>query len=510
LNFPIYIAKRYFNPKHQGIYYIILLGFIFLGLGFIGLGIVHYLFFRDFISNNLPNLSKFHATIPMLVEISFVFYIVFLFLKFYKSLILRIVFAIVGSLTGLGLPVILAIFLYKAALKKIPNIINLMSAISVMVVSFGTMALVIVLSVFNGFDDVIKSLFNSFDPDLKISLVEGKTFQIGHPTLKNLEAIKGIVAYSKVVEESVLLKYGEKQFPATMKGVDSNYIKTNGIDTMIVDGAFTLTDEKGQYAVIGQGIAYYLQVGLKFITPLNVYFPRKEANISMNIENAFNHKYIFPSGIFAIEQERDNKYMIVPIKFAFELLEDSLSISAIEIKVSKNAETDEVKASLRHLLGNRFKIQDRYDQQELFYRIMKYEKWAIFMILAFILVIASFNILGCLSMLIIEKKKDISTLNSIGAGKLLIRRIFLYEGMMISFFGAVIGLILGLIVCWLQIKFGFISLEGSGSFIIDKYPVSIRVTDIFFAFITVLGIGYLAARYPVKYIIRNYLPENNL
>ena len=374
-------------------------------------------------------------------------------------------------------------------------------------VTIGMMALVIVLSIFNGFDDLIKKLFNSFDPDLKVTVIEGKTFKADESKLKKLPEIDGVAVYSKVIEENVLLKYGEKQYPATLKGVDDNYIKTNGIDTMIREGKFVLYDKKSQYAVIGQGIAYYLQVGLKFITPITIYFPRKEANISMNAENAFNQKYIYPSGIFSIEQERDAKYVIVPIHFTYDLFDDSTSISALEIKTTNNASLDVVQDKVKALFGKEFKVQNRYQQQELFYRIMKYEKWAIFMILAFILMVASFNIIGSLSMLIIEKKKDISTLNSVGAHNLLIRRVFLYEGMMISFFGAVIGLILGLFVCWLQIKFGLIRLQGSGSFIIDAYPVSIRVIDILLAFITVLGIGYLAAWYPVKYIIRKYLPE---
>ena len=392
--------------------------------------------------------------------------------------------------------------------KKSHNAINIISAISIAGVTIGMMALVIVLSVFNGFDDLIKSLNNSFDPDLKVSILEGKTFQPNDQTLKKLSEIEGVSVYSKVVEENVLLKYGDKQYPATLKGVDHNYIKLNGLDTMIRDGKFMLEDNKNLYAVVGQGIAYYLQVGLKFITPLIVYYPKKDASISMDMNDAINQKYIFPSGIFGIEQEYDAKYMIVPIKFAYELFEDSVSVSAIEIKTVKSENLDQIQAQVQQLFGNGYKVQNRQQQQELFYRIMKYEKWAIFMILTFILMVASFNIIGSLSMLIIEKKKDISTFHSIGADSLLIRRIFLYEGMMISFFGALIGLILGLFVCWLQIKFGLIRLQGGGSFIIDAYPVSISVGDILLAFITVLGIGYLAAWYPVKYIIRKYLPEN--
>lgn len=391
--------------------------------------------------------------------------------------------------------------------KKSHNAINIISAISIAGVAVGMMALVIVLSVFNGFDDLIKTLNNAFDPDLKISVTEGKTFVPQRSTLDQLSKIAGIAVYSEVIEENVLLKYGDKQYPATLKGVDHNYIKINGLDTMVREGKFLLEDDKNEYAIIGQGIAYYLQVGIKFITPLQVYYPKKDATITMNINDAISQRYIFPSGIFNIEQDYDAKYMIVPIKFARDLFGDATSISSIEVRVSDKENINAIQANVQKLFGASFKVQNRQQQQELFYRIMKYEKWAIFMILTFILLVASFNIIGSLSMLIIEKKKDISTFHSMGADSLLIRRVFLYEGMMISLFGAIIGLLLGLFVCWLQIKYGLIRLQGSGSFIIDAYPVSIRIGDILLAFITVLGIGYLAAWYPVKYIIRNYLPE---
>jgi lipoprotein-releasing system permease protein len=388
--------------------------------------------------------------------------------------------------------------------KKSHNAINIISAISVTGVTVGTIGLIIVLSVFNGFDDLIRSLFNAFDPDLKVTIVEGKHFPIDQNVLKKLSEIKGVVAFSKVVEDNALLKYGEKQFPATIKGVDQNYLKVNGMDSMIVEGNFTLQDKHRPYAIVGQGLAYYLQIGLKFINPIIVYVPPKNATVSMNP----NQKFIFPSGIFAVEQEHDAKYMIVPLKFAYELLEDSTSLTAVEIKTAKSGNHEKIQGEIQHLFGPKFIVKDRYQQNELFYRIMKYEKWTIFMILSFILMIASFNIVGSLSMLIIEKKKDISTFQSIGADRQLIGRIFLYEGFIISFIGALLGLLLGLAVCWLQMKYGLVKLQGSGSFIIDSYPVAIRIPDIIFVFVTVMVIGYLAAWYPVRFIIRKYLPEN--
>ena len=393
--------------------------------------------------------------------------------------------------------------------KKSHNAINIISAISVVGVTIGTAALIIVLSVFNGFDDLIKSLYNSFDPDIKITSVEGKTFVPNANQLKQLSNLSGVAVWSEVIEENVLLKYGEKQYIATMKGVDSRYNKVNGIDSMIVEGDYKLRDKNEWLAVIGQGVSYYLQTGLKFITPIEVFLPRKNAYQTINPQNAFNHKIIYPSGVFSVEQEIDAKYMIVPIEFARELTEDTSAISAIEIKLTDDAQKEKVQKNIQKIFGRQFFVKDRFQQKAIFYRIMKYEKWAIFMILSFILLIASFNVIGSLSVLIIEKKRDIGILHSMGASKKLLERIFLYEGLMITFFGCLIGLILGLIVCLVQIVFEPLKLQGSGSFIIDAYPVSIHGIDILFILVTVMLIGYAASHYPVKLIIRRYLPENS-
>jgi lipoprotein-releasing system permease protein len=370
------------------------------------------------------------------------------------------------------------------------------------------MALIIVLSVFNGFDDLIQTRFNSFDPDLRITKKEGKTFPYDSLKLKQLSRIPEIEVFSKIIEENVLLKYGERQYIATVKGVDANYSKTNGIDTMMVDGEFVLEEKGAPFAVIGQGVAYYLQVGLNFVNPIMVYVLRKDAPISANPRNAINQEFIYPSGVFSIEQERDMKYMIVPLRFAQKLLEDSLSLSAIEIKIKKGADSDLIKSKIHEIFDDSFTVKNRYEQQELFYRIMKYEKWAIFFILSFILIVASFNVIGSLAVLIIEKRNDIGILNSMGANKKTIQRIFQAEGLFISMSGAVLGLILGLFICWAQMHFGLLKLEGSGSFLIDAYPVSIRFIDVIAVFITVLLIGLLASKYTVKIVVQRYLLQH--
>ncbi|MDX2443287.1 MAG: FtsX-like permease family protein [Bacteroidales bacterium] len=392
--------------------------------------------------------------------------------------------------------------------KKSQNTINVISTISVVGVSIGTMALIVVLSVFNGFDSLVHSLFNSFDPDLKITIKEGKRFSSDLPSIEELKNTEGVLYLSEVVEENALLKYGKKQYIATIKGVSEDFLKMSGIDTMIIDGNFSLKQGKNEYAVVGQGIAIKLTIGLNFVNPIVVYVPKREGRVSMNPEKAFNRRYIFPSGIFAIQQDFDSRYMIVPIEFARELLDFTTEVSALEIKIDPAYDSDDVQARVKEIMGESYDVKNRFEQEELLYKIMKTEKWAIFFILTFILVVASFNVIGSLTMLIIEKKKDISILRSMGAEITRIRNIFLYEGWLISVLGAITGLTIGVLIIWLQKEFGLIKLQGSGSFVIDTYPVEIVLFDFILVFITVIGIGYLAAWYPVRYITRKYVKQN--
>jgi len=374
--------------------------------------------------------------------------------------------------------------------KKSHNAINLISGISVLGVAVGTMALIVVLSVFNGFDDLIRSLFNSFSPDLQITVIEGKTFDPGTEKFNEIKNLEGVADFAEVLEDKALLRYNQKQTIATVKGVSENFEDISGVDSMIVAGDFILTGEGENYTIIGQGIAYFLNVNIdidiNYQFPIAVYVPRRTKQVTLNPEQSIHKKYIFPSGIFSIEQNYDSKYIIVPLNFARELFEFKNEVSAIEVKLKNDANLKTIQNKIKNILGDEFEVKNRYEQNELFYKTMQSEKYVIFLILVFILVVASFNVIGSLTMLILEKKFDISTLRSLGTDLSVIKKVFLYEGCLISIIGAVIGLVTGLLVCWLQIKYKLVRLEGSGTFIIDAYPVSIEIYDI----IAVLFIPY--------------------
>lgn len=393
--------------------------------------------------------------------------------------------------------------------KKSRNAINIISAISVAGVTIGTMALIIVLSVFNGLEEMVRSIFGTFDPDIVITINEGKVFVPDQEMVYHLTSIEGVEDYSLVLEENALLKYGDKQYIATVKGVEDSYSRITGLDSVMWDGEFLLRGESGrEFAVVGQGVANNLGIGLNFINPINIYVPRRTGSASsINISNAFIRKFIFPSGIFNIEQEFDSKYIFIPINMMRELLEYETEVSAIEVKLDPLADVGGVQKNIEERFGSQFSVRNKYQQHEIFYKVMKSERLAIFFILSFILLIASFNIIGSLTMLIIEKEKDIGILRSLGADKPLIRKIFVFEGWMISLFGALTGLLLGILICWLQMQFGLVKLQGE-TLIIDSYPVVIKTGDIIMVAGTVLIIGYWAAWYPVRYLSRKFLKDN--
>lgn len=362
------------------------------------------------------------------------------------------------------------------------------------------MSMIISLSVFNGFDELFKSLFSTFDPQLKVTAVKGKTFDSKSEKIANLFDIEGVSQIAEVLEENALFKYRDKEYIATLKGVSNNFASTNGIDSMIVDGQFLLHDEFGKnMAIIGKGVEQYLGVRLNFLNPIHVFVPKRNGKLTSNPEKAFNKDYLFPSGVFKIELDYDAKYVILPIDFARNLLDYTSEVSSLEISVKESYKVERVKSEIKKLLGEEYKVQDRFEQNESLFKIFKTEKSAVFMILTFILIIFSFNLIGTLTMLIIEKKNNIITLKNLGADDSLINRIFLLEGWLISIIGAVIGLILGFVLCYIQVKFGVIQLKG-GSYIVDAYPMAIEFKDFILTFFTVAFLGWLSAIIPIRFL----------
>ena len=393
--------------------------------------------------------------------------------------------------------------------KKSHNIINIISGISVAGITVGTMALIVVLSVFNGFESLVQSLYNAFDPDFKITVVTGKTFNETDLSRAEIMRIPGVVRYTEVVEENALLRYHSKQFLATIKGVSKDYERQSGLDTLVVEGYAVLERDSFNYAIAGYGIAYYL--GLDLANPqelLNIYMPDRNSSIGISPEESFTSEPVMVSGIFSVQQDFDSKYVIVPLRFARRIIGYTNELTSVEIGLAKGTDVAHVQEKLTSTAGGKFLVKNRFQQQEILYKIMKSEKLAIFLILSFILLIATFNVIGSLSMLILDKKKDIAVLRSLGAGDRLIRRIFITEGMLITFTGALGGLALGFLVCWIQQRFGLVKLQaGAGSFVVDAYPVKIMLTDFLLVFATVSTIGMAAAWFPVRRISRRFLDQ---
>lgn len=401
----------------------------------------------------------------------------------------------------------LPLFIAKRYLisKKKQNIVNIISAISVAGIIVGTMALIIVLSVFNGFNGLIATFYSNFDPDLKITPVEGKMFDPAQFDFDKLKTNPDIIHYSEIIEEVALLKYGNQIYPATVKGVPDNYIKYTKIDTLIVNGTYTLKRDGINYAVLGQGVAYNLGVRLSLTDHIMIYVPKKGKQVSLNPARAINHNYIFPAGIFALLEDIDTKYIIVSYDYAAELFDSKNLVSSVELGLAASADAGKLQKEVQKIVGDSFKVENKYQQHSMIYKTMESEKWAAYLILVFILIIASFNILGSLSMLIIDKKEDILIFRSMGATSKTIRQIFLFEGWLISILGAFIGSVLGVLTCWAQIKFEIITLPGNGSFVISAYPVEVIFSDIILVFGVVLLIGFVVSWYPVKFISRKYL-----
>ncbi|NLJ07839.1 MAG: ABC transporter permease [Sphingobacteriales bacterium] len=395
--------------------------------------------------------------------------------------------------------------------KKSINAINWISRISQAGITIGTMALIIVLSVFNGFEQVILSLYNSFDPDFKIVPLSGKYFQLDNDDIIKIRQMEGIVSLSQVIEENALIKYQDNQTIATLKGMSEDFLMATGLDSMIVAGDPFLEDNDNYYAVIGAGVASKLGMNtFSQSSYLQIFFPnRKQPSVfSTTPGSLFKQLNIVPSGIFQVQQDFDEKYLIVPLAFIRELVRQPEKYTSIELIVSQNTDKKAVEKQLDELLTGKAVVQNRMEQHKWLYNIMRSEKFVVYLILSFILIIAGFNLIGSLIMLSIEKKKDMMILNSMGLDKKSIYRVFFYEGMFLSLFSAVAGLLLGTLVCLIQMKFGIIKLAQGTTFVIDAYPVALKWMDFLWVFITVVFLGFLSSYFPAKVALKNLSLED--
>lgn len=393
--------------------------------------------------------------------------------------------------------------------KKSHNAINVISAISVCGVALATLALVCTLSVFNGFQDLVASFFTAFDPELKITAVRGKVFDGQDPRVLALKQLPEVAVYSESLEDNAMVQYQGRQAMAVIKGVEDNFDRLTPIDSILFGrGSLTLHDEVADYAIPGIQLLSALGSGIRFLDPLEIYAPKRGAKVNVaNPSTAFVSGNLFSSGlVFAVNQEKyDASYILTSLAFARRLFQYDTEVSSVNLRLKPDADIDAVKRKLQDRLGEEFRVQDRYEQQADTYRIMRVEKLISYLFLTFILVIACFNVIGSLSMLIIDKREDVVTLRNLGADDNQIVRIFLFEGRMISFFGAFIGVVSGLLLCWIQQTFGLIRLGSSGSFVVDAYPVSVEAMDVIIVFVTVLLVGFLSVWYPVRYLSKRLL-----
>ena len=386
--------------------------------------------------------------------------------------------------------------------RKNTNVINIISFISILGVTVGSFALIVILSVFNGMEDIAISNFNSFDPEIKIEH-EGNTNFEASILREKLSKITEIDNISYTLTENALVKYQDKQHPFKIKGVDANFEKITGIDTMIIRGAFSLSDKNVPSAVIGYTVEHNLSVGVYLIYPLKIYLPKRNGKISlMNPESAFKKANIFPVGVYGIDKSIDD-YIIVPLNFLQKNADLHNKCDAIDIKLKPNTNYNSVKNKIQAIVGAEFIVKDRFQQHEFIYKILKSEKTIVFLILIFILLIASFNIIGSIAMLILDKEHDIFILKSIGISDKNVKRIYIFEGWLISQTGVVFGVIIGVVVVWLQAKYGFVKLgDSSTTFVVNTYPVKFKFADLVYVYSTVSVIGLVASYLPVLYMFK--------
>ena len=387
--------------------------------------------------------------------------------------------------------------------KKSHNLINIVTWISIISVCVATFAMIFVLSVFNGFNVVISDMIHQFSPDLNISAVKGKTINLNDFPIDKLKEIKGVDYVFPTITEDVLFKNSNKQQIGQVKGVPHDYNKIDRVrGTILNDTTFDINYNNINYGIPGAGMAYFLGINVyRPYSSIQVYVPKRGNASSFNIENSFNSSRLTVTKVFSTQQEIDERLVLAPLDWLANLMEYENIVTDIEVfindkwqKTNGKRQIDRIKKEIKNILGDDYKVYDQYEQQETLYKMMKAEKMAVYLILTFILIMATFNVIGTLSMLIIDKRKDISLLKAMGADKTLIKKIFINEGLLISVVGGILGLMLGIVAVLIQQHFGIIRLgNGNGNYIIDAYPVALQLTDVILAFITIAVIGSIAA-----------------
>ena len=394
--------------------------------------------------------------------------------------------------------------------KKSTHAINIISAISAIGVAVATMALVVTLSVFNGFHDMVASFLTQMDPQLKVTPVKGKVAAADDPILTKIRQLPQVSVATECLEDQALAVYGDRQLMVRLKGVDDNFDELTHIREILMgDGDFELHAADMNYGILGLGVAYVLGTGYAYQQPLKIYAPRREGQINLAnpMEGFVEDELYSPGTVFCVKQGKyDKNYILTSINFTRNLFSQDGMLSSLELRLKPGSNFESVKEEMQAIAGDKFHVYDRYEQQEDTFRIMKIEKLIAYIFLTFILMIACFNIIGSLSMLIIDKRDDVVTLRNLGASDKQITKIFLFEGRMISFIGAIIGIAIGLLLCWLQQQYGFVRLGTSqGSFVVDAYPVSVHPLDVILIFVTVLAVGFLSVWYPVRYFAKRLL-----
>ena len=387
--------------------------------------------------------------------------------------------------------------------KKQYNAIHIISGISAAAVGVVTAAMVCVMSVMNGFGSMVETMFSQFDPDIRIESIAGKSFIDDGEKFAALRQLPCVSMVSQSIEETALLQFEGKQMPVKLHGVDSVFPSLTHISDIITDGHYEVFDGAFDRAVLGQGLAWQIGIGAHFINPLHLYAPKRTGRVNMlRPDQAFNDELCYIAGTFAVQQAKyDNEVMLVDIHLTRRLLEfQPNEVSALLLQLSPNTSTRQAERNIQSLLGNNFVVLDRYEQQADFYRILRVEKLMTTLLLVFILLIASFNIIGSLSMLIIDKQKDINTLSNLGATPSMLQRIFLFEGWLISLSGALFGLIIGIGICLIQQHFGILQLGNGAEYIVSAYPVVVQASDLIIVSCTVLALGFLAAWIPARRI----------